>query len=280
MAITGQIYGITDPKKFFQSVLLGQPPAGYVPLSNQPFQIMATGLSHTQSGHLVSGGSFDSSNMSFKIPDFAPAWNVYNVSINVSSGGNPFYRTTEMSYPRAQQGGLEIYVYQPSSVGISASDIGKNIPANSGLPSNTVLQSNPWGIWAAGDQQGADVQFGVAFVPYTGTLLTVWADPVIHGWNIHVGFPADCKVNAHQIRLQIEQALSQDTSPLNAFIQENIMTALKNVAGDNASAIFDVVSITFTDILVHSGHRWAMAAQNDQTTVITISPTIGYPRKW
>jgi hypothetical protein len=280
MAITGQIFGITDPQKFFQSVLLGQAPAGYVPLSNQPFGTTATGYSHTQPGHLVAGGNFDSTNSSFKIADFAPAWNVHDVSLNVSLGGNPLYRSAVFPYPRAQQGGLDIYVNQPSAVGISASDIGRNIPANSGLPSNTVLQSFPWGIWAKGDQQGADVQFGMAFVPHTSTNLNVWAEVVIHGWNIHVGFPADCKVNAHEIRLQIQQALKEDTSPLNAFIKKEIMSVLTGTAGKFASDIFGLVSITFTSIRFQPGHQWAVVAKNDKTPVMNVSPTIGYPQKW
>jgi hypothetical protein len=281
MAISGQIFGITDPKKFFEAVLLGQAPAGFVTLKNLPLQISAIGFNHTNpQAHVTIPGTFDSANSSFKISDFPAGHNVDDIALNVNISGSPLYRTAVFSYTRAQHGGLDIYTYQPSSVGISAGDISKNIPASSGLPSNTTLQTFPWGLWAAGDQQGADVQFGMKIVPHTSTNLNVWAEIGIDGWNIHVGFPADCKYNAHEIRLQIQQALEQENSPLNAFIKTRIMSVLTKVAGNYATDVFKAVSITFTSIRIQAGHTWPLSNKTDTTAVINVGPTIGYPQKW
>ena len=175
--------------------------------------------------HHVQNGSMAAANCAFAFPDYPANFDVKDVAINLSLNGHPVYRSTMFSYVRAQQGGLDIYINYinqpvlPPADAIAAGEISQHL-GGSGLPSNTTLTSGPTGIWVAGDQQGANVQFGVKLVPHTSTNLNVFADIGLNGWNIHVGFPADCKLNADEILAKIKTMLATDDSAVNAFIKD------------------------------------------------------------
>jgi hypothetical protein len=200
----------------------------------------------------------------------------------LSLNGHPVYRSAIFSYARALQGGLDIYINQPvlpQADAISAGEISHHL-GGSGLPSDTMLTSKPWGIWVAGDQSGANVQFGVKLVPHTSTNLNVFADIGIDGWNIHVGFPADCKTSADGILNQIKTMLANDDSAVNAFIKAKVMQFLTEIAGEFAKQVFGTISITFTSISFPTTYSWPLKNTTDSTGIITIGPTIGYPQKW
>jgi len=286
MSISGQIYGITDPKGFFTAVLLGQKPTtGFTPLSKQNFEISMLGVTSLPSNpnlHHVQNGAVAPANCSFTFPDYPANFDVKDVAINLSLNGHPVYRSTMFSYARAQQGGLDIYINQPvlpPADAITAGEISQHL-GGAGLPSDTTLTSNPWGIWVAGDQSGANVQFGVKLVPHTSTNLNVFADIGIDGWNIHVGFPADCKLSADDILNKIKTMLATDDSAVNAFIKTKVMQFLTGIAGNFANQVYGVISITFTSIAFPTKHTWPLSDTKDGAGIITIGPTIGYPQKW
>ena len=167
----------------------------------------------------------------------------------------------------------------PPADAIAAGEISQHL-GGSGLPSNTTLTSGPTGIWVAGDQQGANVQFGVKLVPHTSTNLNVFADIGLNGWNIHVGFPADCKLNADEILAKIKMMLATDDSAVNAFIKTKVMQFLTEIAGTFANQVYAIISITFTSIEFPTKHTWPLSDVKDTTGIIAIGPTIGYPQKW
>ncbi len=286
MSISGQIYGITDARAFFTAVLLGQKPAtGFTPLSKQNFEISMLGVTSLPSNpslHHVQNGSVAPANCAFAFPDYPANFDVKDVAINLSLNGHPVYRSTMFSYPRAEQGGLDIYINQPvlpAADAIAAGEISQHL-GGAGLPSNTTLTSGPTGIWVAGDQQGANVQFGVKLVPHTSTNLNVFADIGLNGWNIHVGFPADCKLNADEILAKIKTMLATDDSAVNAFIKTKVMQFLTEIAGTFANQVYAIISITFTSVEFPTKHTWPLNNTEDTTGIITIGPTIGYPQKW
>ena len=171
-----------------------------------------TSLPSNPSLHHVQNGSVAPANCAFTFPDYPANFDVKDVAINLSLNGHPVYRSTVFTYARARQGGLDIYINQPvlpPADAIAAGEISQHL-GGAGLPSNTTLTSGPTGIWVAGDQQGANVQFGVKLVPHTSTNLNVFADIGLNGWNIHVGFPADCKLNADEILAKIKTMLATD----------------------------------------------------------------------
>jgi hypothetical protein len=83
MSISGQIFGITDPKTFFTAVLLGQKPtAGFTPLSKQNFEISMLGVPSLPSNpslHHVQNGAVAPANW----PSHSP--NIQRVSASTTS---------------------------------------------------------------------------------------------------------------------------------------------------------------------------------------------------
>jgi hypothetical protein len=88
----------------------------------------------------------------------------------------PFYRSG--LFPRAHLSPakiFDIFVFQPtipSSDGVSAGLISSGL-AGGGLPGDTMLAANPWGISVVGDSSGADIEFGIQLTPDTSPNLKV-----------------------------------------------------------------------------------------------------------
>jgi hypothetical protein len=55
---------------------------------------------------------------------------------------------------------------------------------------------------------------------------------------------------------------------------------LTTVAGSFATELYNSISVTFTSIQLPNTHIWPLSDTKDNTPILSIGPTIGYPRKW
>jgi hypothetical protein len=290
MAITGRVNLITDQNKFFAPIVLGEgkPTSGFAPFTKHSFDVMLMGwLPSPLPVPLPIFENVDTVNGSFALPEFPGSLNIDDVSISLSHGGRPFYRSQKFKYARAKEGGLDIYLYQPSlppSDGISAGTISQAL-SGSKLPGNTKLTAKPWGLGVAGSEGQADVQFGVGVVPDSSSDLGLFVDLQLNGWNIHVGWPQDwfCP-DADDILASIKTALQKDDSKINGFIKTQIDQILEkppvSLSSTVANILLDHVSVTFTTIVFPSAHVWGLSNTTDKTIVMSVHPTLGYPRRW
>jgi hypothetical protein len=290
MSINGQVNQITNQLEFFGPILGGSsanPTSGFAPLTGQPFQITMLGISgSTPHDHRILTVNINPENGTFVLPEFAATSDIIEVAFNLTHIGQPFYRSRMVNYARAKEGGLNIYLLQPvlpPSDGISAGAVSQAL-AGANLPGNTTLSANPWGIGVVGSKSGADIQFGIKVVSHTSTNLLIFVELALENWNIHVGFPADWCTSAHDILTQIRAALVGETGPLNVFVKNQILQILQKppigLSAALANALFNHVSITFSSIVFPNKHTWPLSNTNDGTIVMSVHPTLGFPRGW
>jgi hypothetical protein len=293
MSVKGQVNLVTDPTTFFTQILLGSttPTAGFTPCK-------ATGLSVMMIGFLPNGGpipfsipiplssTVSATDGSFTLPAFPANLNaITEVSVLLTLNGRPFYRTEK--FPRAHTNKkLEIYVYQPNvpaSDGVTAGQISTGL-AGSGLPGNTKLKANSWGIGVVGSQSGVDIQFGIQMVPDTSYNLSLFFDLELHGYNIHVGFPADCGTNATDVLNQIKTGLQTSDSSANKIVSTSITKAFEepplNLSDTITKELLKKVSIQFVTMTMPNTHSWALSNKTDKKIVVVPSLTLGYPRRF
>jgi len=277
--------------EFFLPILSGSnPTAGFAPFTGTSFQITMTGFNRSENKVVSTTKPINSNpaNGSFELNEFPTALNVTDVWLNVSLVGQPFYRSQEFEYARAKKGEtLSIFLFQPQlkpSDGVTAGVISSALSSAKGLPGDTKLTTTPWGINVVGSQSGADIQFGIKVVADTSSNLALLADLSLENYNVHVGFPADCKTNAHDIVLQIKSSLQSEGSHANGVITNQIVKILENppvsLTPELAAKLFNLVSFTFSSIVFANNHTWPLSDTTDNTVIMNVSPVVGWPRGW
>ncbi len=284
MSISGRINLITNPTAFFTPIILGgQPTSGFTPAIDSPFVVKMTGRFLGLFEFSVST-NVNTANGKFTLPSLPPEFAAINeVWINVSHQGRPFYRSEV--FPRSHTNkDLEIFVFQPtipSSDGVTAGQISTGL-ASAGLPGNTMLTANPWGIGVVGSKSGADIQFGIQMVPDVSPNLSIFFDLALDGWNIHVGFPADWCTNATDILNHIRSALQTSGSTANQLVSGTISKAFEgpplNLSAAITNALLAKVSIQFVTMSLPNHHTWTLTDHTDKTIVIVPQLTLGFPR--
>jgi hypothetical protein len=293
MSITGVVNVINDPKAFFLPIVLGQDTAGggTAPLKSSgvtvtmvtylqiPFWPLPPGLP------LVMTANVSATDGSFTLPDVPKEllpW-AFLVSLSLTVHGRPFYRTELFPVSHTQKP-LNIYVYQPSipsKDGVTAGEISTGL-ANAGLPGNTTLKANSWGLGVVGSKSGADIQFGIQIVPDTSTNLSLYLDLALDGWDISVGFPADWCTNADDILNNIRSALQTSGSTTNKLVSAAITKVFEepplSLSSTVTQKVLDHVSIQFVSVSLPNKHTWALSDETDETVVIVPQLTLGFPR--
>jgi hypothetical protein len=150
------------------------------------------------------------------------------VWLNLSLHEQPFYRSAV--FPRAHTSKpLDIFLYQPTvpnSDGLTAGQISAGL-SGQGLPGNTTLTANPWGIGVAGSEGQADIQFGVQLVADTSPNLSIFFDLALDGWNIHVGWPTSWCESADDILNKIRTSLQTSGSKAGQLVSGTITKAFE-----------------------------------------------------
>ena len=293
VSIKGAIHTITDPTAFFAPIILGGAGhgGGFVPTKSSGISVILMGWMQILPGFpampLPFAATASPTDGSFSLPDIPASLNsfVQNVSFLVTVHGKPFYRSG--LFPRAHlspEKTFDIFVFQPtipSSDGVSAGLISSGL-AGGGLPGDTVLTANPWGISVVGDKSGADIDFGIQLTPDTSPNLGVFFDLALHNWNIQVGFPADWCTNADAILAQIKSALQTDNSKANQLVAGTITKAFEgpplNLSAAVTQKLLAAVSIQFTSLSLPNKHTWPLSNTSDKTIVVVPQLTLGFPR--
>jgi hypothetical protein len=210
-------------------------------------------------------------NGSFTLPDIPGPLLPFikQVSINVTAHGRPLYRSERFPTTHTTDKHLEIFVFQPAippTDGVTAGQISTGL-ASAGLPGNTTLSANPWGLGVVGSQSGADIQFGIQLIPDTSPNLSIFFDLALDGWNIHVGWPADWCTSADDILAKIRSALQTSGSTANHLVSGTITKAFEgpplNLSAQVTQKLLDAVSIQFVTMGLPTKHTW---------------PSLGFPR--
>jgi hypothetical protein len=293
MSTKGVIYTITNPTAFFAPIILGNGGhgGGFVPTKSSGVSVILMAwmqiIPSLPAMPLPFAATASAADGSFSLPDIPASLDsfVHNVSFLVSVHGRPFYRSG--LFPRtylSPEKTFDIFVFQPtvpSSDGISAGLISSGL-AGGGLPGDTMLSANTWGIRVVGDRSGADIDFGIQLTPDTSPNLGVFFDLALHNWNIQVGFPADWCTNADAILAQIRTALQTDNSKANQFAANTIIKAFEgaplNLSAAVTQKLFNAVSIQFTSLSLPNKHTWPLSNTSDKTIVVVPQPTLGFPR--
>jgi len=286
--VTGTINRVTNAAEFFAPLLEGgKPVGGFAPWTHTgTLNITMTGWNGTadpSTRHLLaSAAAVNGENGTFKIPQFAANQNISFVWFNVGPGPNPLYRSQVFAYERAQAGGLEIYLYQPAALGVTAGFVSKALgPSAKQLPGTVKLATNNIGIGLDTSADGADIQFTIGINGSESNNLSVFASLDLAKWDVHVGFPADCKTNAHAIVQDVRNSLSSQDSSLNADITTLILQFLEKPPLNSSlgPVLFELVSVTLTSFQFIN-HSWLLTNTTDNTDIINVSTTVGYPKAW
>ncbi len=285
MSINGQVNLINNPTKFFAPIILGggKPTSGFAPSKDSGFVVKMTGLLLGIFPMAVST-TVSTVNGTFTLPSFPAALPaITEVWVNLTLNGRPFYRSGMFPIAHASHG-LEIYLYQPpvpESDGVTAGQISTGL-SSAGLPGNTTLSANPWGLGVVGSKSGADIQFGIQLVPDTSPDLGIFFDLALDGWNIHVGWPADWCTSATDILNSIRSALQTSGSKANKLVSGTITKAFEgpplNLNATITQKLLDSVSIQFVNMSLPNKHTWALSDETDKTIVVVPQLTLGYPR--
>jgi hypothetical protein len=293
MSTRGAIHTITDPTAFFAPIILGSGGhgGGFVPTKSSGVSVILMAwmqiIPSLPALPLPFAGSASASDGSFSLPDIPASLDpfVRNVSFLVSIHGKPFYRSG--LFPRAHlspEKTFDIFVYQPTipaSDGVFAGLISSGLEGG-GLPGDTMLSANPWGIGVVGDKSGADIEFGIQLTPDTSPNLGVFFDLALHNWDIQVGFPADWCTNADAILAQIKGALQTDNSKANQLVAGTITKAFEgaplNLSAAVTQKLLNAVSIQFTSLSLPNKHTWPLSNTSDKTIVVVPRLTLGFPR--
>jgi hypothetical protein len=293
MSTKGAVHTITDPTAFFAPIILGGGGhgGGFVPTKSSGVSVILMAwmqiIPSFPAMPLPFATAASASDGSFSLPDIPTPLEsfVHDVSFLVSVHGRPFYRSG--LFPRAHlspEKTFDIFVYQPTipaSDGVSAGLISSGL-SGGGLPGNTVLSTNTWGIGVVGDKSGADIDFGIQLTPDTSPNLGVFFDLALHNWNIQVGFPADWCTNADAILAQIRAALQTDNSKANQLVSGTITKAFEgpplNLSSAVTQKLLEAVSIQFTSLSLPNKHTWPLSNTSDKTIVVVPQLTLGFPR--
>jgi hypothetical protein len=292
MSIMGVVHQVNDPTAFFLPIILGtgNPTSGYVPLKSSG--VVVTMLVYFQPPLIPAPGipfplwaNASATNGSFTLPDIPTEIlpKVTHASITVAVHGRPYYRTELFPLSHTNKP-LDIFVYQPSipsTDGVTAGQISTGL-SGGGLPENTTLSANPWGLGVVGSKSGADIQFGIQIVPDASTNLSVFLDLEIHGWDISVGFPADWCKSADDILNNIKSALQTSGSATNRLVSGAIAKAFEgpplNLSSTVTQKLLDNVSIQFVTMTLPKKYTWPLSNQPDGTVVVVPQLALGYPR--
>lgn len=285
MSINGRVNLITNPTEFFAPIILGtgQPTAGFVPSTTSGFVVEITGMLLGLFPFPLPPATVSTVNGNFTLPSFPNGLSVTDVWINLSLHGRPFYRTEMFPLSHTNKE-LEIFLFQPSvpnSDGVTAGQISTGL-GTAGLPGNTTLSANPWGLGVVGSKSGADIQFGIQLVPDTSPNLSIFFDLALDGWNIHVGWPADWCTSADDILNSIRSALQTSGSKANQLVAGTLTKAFEgpplNLSATITQKLLENVSIQFVTMSLPNKHTWALSNQSDGTIVVVPQLTIGFPR--
>jgi len=286
--VTGTINRVTNALEFFAPLLNGGKPTGGFEPWNHTGNLFITltgfdGTADPSTRPFVPSQSTVNANGQFKIPQFPANRNISFVWFNVGpAGGNPLYRSQVFAYERAQAGGLEIYLYQPAALGVTAGFVSKALgPSAKQLPGTVKLATNNIGIGLDTSADGADIQFTIGINGSESNNLSVFASLDLAKWDVHVGFPADCKTNAHAIVQDVRNSLTSQDSTLNADISTMILQFLEKPPLDSSlgPVLFELVSVTLTSFHFNN-HSWLLTNTSDNTDIINVSTTVGYPKAW
>lgn len=293
MPTKGTINTITNPTEFFAPIVLGGSThgGGFVPTKSSGVSVILMAWMQVipvlPALPLPIATTANATNGTFSLPDIPASLDpfVQNVSFLVSVHGKPFYRSG--LFPRTHlspEKSFDIFVYQPvvpASDGVSAGLISTGL-SGGGLPGNTMLSAQPWGINVVGSHSGADIEFGVQLTPDTSPNLGVFFDLALHNWNIQVGFPADWCTNADSILNQIRTALQTDGSKANQLVSGTITKAFEgpplNLNASVTQKLLNAVSIQFTSMSLPNSHTWPLSNTTDKTIVVVPQLTLGFPR--
>lgn len=292
MSITGVVNLVNDPTAFFLPIVLGtgKPTSGFAPSKSSGVVVMM--IADLQPVPILPPipipfvANVSAVNGSFTLPDIpAPLLPfIKQVSINLTVHGRPLYRIERFPTTHTTDKHLEIFVYQPaipSTDGVTAGQISTGL-ASAGLPGNTTLSANPWGLGVVGSSSGADIQFGIQLVPDTSPNLSVFFDLALDGWNIHVGWPADWCTSADDILNKIRSALQTSGSTANNLVSGTITKAFEgpplNLSAAITQKLLDAVSIQFVTMSLPNKHTWPLSNHSDKTIVVVPQLTLGFPR--
>jgi hypothetical protein len=293
MSIKGTIHTVTDPTAFFLPIALGGNThgGGFEPTKSSGVEVMLMAWMDIFPGlpaiPVPFAAAANATNGTFSLPDIPASLDatVHNVSFLVTVHNQPFYRSG--LFPRTHitpEKTFDIFIYQPkvpASDGITAGLISSGL-AGGGLPGDTKLTANSWGIGVAGDSSGADIQFGIALTPDTSPNLNIFFDLALHNWDIHVGFPADWCTSADSILNKIKTALQTDNSAANTLAKGTITKAFEgpplNLSAQVTQKVMNAVSIQFTHLTLPTSHTWALTNTTDKTIVVVPTLTLGFPR--
>jgi hypothetical protein len=285
MSITGRVNLINDPTAFFLPIVLGtgKPTSGFAPSRGTGFVVRLTGLL-LGIFPISLTADVNTTNGDFTLPDFPTGLPGLNdVWINLTAHGRPFYRSERFPLAHTKES-LQIYVYQPtipSTDGVTAGQISTGL-GGTGLPGNTTLSANPWGLGVVGSKSGADIQFGIQLIPDITPNLSIFFDLALDGWNIHVGWPADWCTSADDILNSIRSALQTSGSKANQLVSGTITKAFEgpplNLSPTITQKVLDNVAIQFVTMSLPTKHTWALSNQGDKTIVVVPQLTLGYPR--
>jgi hypothetical protein len=292
MSIKGAIHTVTNPTEFFAPIVLGTGGhgGGFEPTKSSGVSvIMIAWMTIPPFGlrlPLPFSTTASATDGSFELPDVPAALDpfVAAISFQVTVHGRPFYRCAQ--FPRqhlSPEKTFDIFLYQPpASNGVSAGLISSALEEGGGLPGNTVLSANPWGLGVVGSRSGVDLQFGVQLIPDTSFNLGLFFDLALHNWDIHVGFPADWCTNADKVLAQIKAALQNDNSKANQLVASQITQAFEGpplkLSSTVTQKLLNAVSIQFTTITLPNRHTWPLSDTSDKTIVVVPQLTIGFPR--
>jgi hypothetical protein len=296
-SLTGHVYRITDPGKFFLPILAGQgpPKEGYQPWSGLevrtwsvndllpiPFpggtaQTGADGgfaITQTPPNPVLGGGTGQPSDIRFAL-----------LVSEATFPYRPLYRSDlSLSVEAAETTELDVWLL-PESIdvadGATAGDV-SGVVHDSGLPGNTRITASPSGLSFSGSDSGADVTFGISLTPDTSFDLTALLDLRLSSWDIHVGWPADWCTNADDILAEIVRGLQDSAASMNA----SVLAKLEQAFADHESLPVSTVrsffasdaSVTFMDVSYPTPYTWPLSNTTDETVVIAGDICIGYPR--
>jgi hypothetical protein len=293
MSIKGTIHTVTNPTDFFLPIVLGGNTHGngFEPTKSSGVSVILMAwmeiIPQLPAMPLPFAATANATNGTFEIPDIPAGLDgmIKNVSFLVTVHNRPFYRSG--LFPRTHitpEKSFDIFIYQPTipaSDGISAGLISSGL-GSGGLPGDTKLTANPWGIGVAGDKSGADIQFGIELIPDTSPALGVFFDLALRNWDIHVGFPADWCTSADSILAKIKSALQSDNSDANKLVNGTIQKAFEgaplNLSPTVTQKVLNAVSIQFISLNLPISHTWPLTNTTDKTIVVVPTLALGFPR--
>jgi hypothetical protein len=298
MALAGHLYYVTDPKKAFQPLAVGQAPTtGFVLWPNATvkasyqwdLQILGVLTLWTATTVVKIDGSFSfpeppSLQPLFPFPGVTPT--PTSVALEVLSGV-PVYRSGYIPLAKAKSKELNIWVYVDklrTSEGITAGTVSQQVNGH-GLPGNTkITAGGPYGLNFSGTEGQVSINFNISIAPDTSPNLGDFLDLSINGWNIHVGWPTSWVESANDVLKKIKSGIAQAGVGVNKAVLSQIQSILETEDGltPELASYFvnNDVSVTFYGIGYPNPHSWGIGSTSDKTVVLVANPCIGFPRNF